>query len=82
MKHKSVQNGFFLGLVVLTTLAFVGLLQDFLQPLFWAAVLAVLFHSMQRWWTRRLGGRTSWAADSPSIRGMELVPITGRIRAG
>ena len=40
----SIQDWFFLGLVILVTLAFFGLLADFFQPIFWAATLAVIFH--------------------------------------
>ena len=62
MQLRSIQNSFFLVLLVLVTLAFLGLIQDFFQPVFWAAVLAVLFYPVQRWWLRRLEGRSSIAA--------------------
>ena len=62
MQLRSIQNSFFLVLLVLVTLAFLGLIQDFFQPVFWAAVLAVLFYPVQRWWLRRLDGRSSVAA--------------------
>ena len=39
----SLQNASFIGLLTLVTLAFFGLLADFVQPIFWAATLAVLF---------------------------------------
>lgn len=41
-----LQNAFFLGLLMLVTVAFVGLLSDFLLPIFWAATFAVLFHPL------------------------------------
>ncbi|MDP6436557.1 MAG: AI-2E family transporter [Gammaproteobacteria bacterium] len=40
----NLQNASFIGLLALVTLAFLGLLADFVQPIFWAATLAVLFH--------------------------------------
>ena len=42
VSFKSIQTGFFLGLLILTTLTFLGLLKDFMLPVFWAAVLAIL----------------------------------------
>jgi predicted PurR-regulated permease PerM len=40
----NLQNASFIVLLSLVTLAFFGLLAEFLQPVFWAATLAVLFH--------------------------------------
>ncbi|MEM8599702.1 MAG: AI-2E family transporter, partial [Bacteroidota bacterium] len=58
----SIQHGAFLTLLVLVTLAFLGLLVGFLQPIFWAAVLAVLFYPFQWRLTRALRGRSGIAA--------------------
>jgi len=44
----TLQNAAFIGLLTLVTLAFIGLLADFAQPIFWAATLAVLFHPAYR----------------------------------
>ena len=41
----TLQNAAFIGLLTAVTLAFFGLLADFVQPIFWAATLAVLFNS-------------------------------------
>lgn len=62
MTNRSIQNGAFLLVVAITTLAFFGLIEEFIQPLLWAAVFAVLFHPMQRYWKERFGGRSSVAA--------------------
>ncbi|MEM9666953.1 MAG: AI-2E family transporter [Bacteroidota bacterium] len=59
---KRIEHAFFLTLLVITTLAFGGLVQSFLQPLFWAAVLATLFHGVQQRYLDRLGGRANLAA--------------------
>jgi predicted PurR-regulated permease PerM len=40
----NLQNVSFIALLAAVSLAFVGLLSDFLQPIFWAATLAVLFY--------------------------------------
>ncbi|MBS93993.1 MAG: AI-2E family transporter [Chromatiales bacterium] len=58
----NLQNASFIGLLALVTFAFFGLLADFVQPIFWAATLTVLFHPA---YTRFLGivkGRKSPAA--------------------
>ncbi|ARA94177.1 hypothetical protein AWN76_014120 [Rhodothermaceae bacterium RA] len=60
--HRTIQHVFFFILLALTTLAFFGLIRDFLQPLFWAAVLATLFHGLQVRYERWVGGRPSLAA--------------------
>ncbi|MGF1615207.1 MAG: AI-2E family transporter [Gammaproteobacteria bacterium] len=41
-----LQNAFFIGLLILVTLGFVGLLHELLLPIFWAATFAVLFHPL------------------------------------
>ena len=40
----NLQKVSFIALLTAVSLAFLGLLADFLQPVFWAATLAVLFH--------------------------------------
>ena len=58
----AVQRNVFIILVVLVTLAFLGLIHQFLQPLFWAAVLSILFHRFKRRCLRFTKGRRSPAA--------------------
>jgi predicted PurR-regulated permease PerM len=62
MQRTTLQYIFFLTLVVLVTLAFVGVIQDFLLPLFWATMLAIVFYPVCRWMQSRLGIRASVAA--------------------
>ena len=57
-----LQYSFFVGLVVVVTLAFLGLLSDFAQPIFWAATFGAVFHPLQNYLERRLSGRNSLAA--------------------
>ncbi len=40
----NIEKMSFLGLLTLVTLAFFALLADFVEPVFWAATLAVIFH--------------------------------------
>jgi predicted PurR-regulated permease PerM len=58
----NLQTSSFIGLLVLVTLAFVGLLADFLQPIFWAAALAVIFHPVHMFISRLVSHRKNWAA--------------------
>src|SRR4029450_5705682 len=62
MRRPTVQYISFLMLVLLVTLAFVGLIQDFLLPLFWATTLAIVFYPVCQWLQSRLGTRASVAA--------------------
>ena len=40
----NLQNVSFIALLTVVSLVFLGLMADFLQPIFWAATLAVIFH--------------------------------------
>jgi predicted PurR-regulated permease PerM len=62
MQSPSVQYAFFVALLLLVTLAFVGIIQDFLLPLFWAATLAIVFHPVYQRWQSLLGNRASVSA--------------------
>lgn len=64
MNDRSLQNAFFLSLLLLTTAVFFGLIWDLLQPIFWAVVLATIFHPLDQWCERRLGGRANLASGS------------------
>jgi predicted PurR-regulated permease PerM len=62
MPNTTIQQAFFLTLLLLVSLAFVGLIQDFLLPLFWAATLAIVFYPVHQWLRSCLGNRASLAA--------------------
>jgi predicted PurR-regulated permease PerM len=62
MRNRTLQYAFLVGLVLLVTLVFVGIIQDFLLPLFWAAILATVFHPVYQWLRSLLGNRPSIAA--------------------
>ena len=42
MREQSLQRAFFLGLLLLVTVAFLWLIRPFFKPVFWAVVLATL----------------------------------------
>lgn len=56
------RHPFFLGLLVLTSVAFGALLLGFWQPVFWAIVLGVLFVPVRRRIEQKIPGRPSLAA--------------------
>jgi predicted PurR-regulated permease PerM len=63
MRIRTVENVSFLALVLLVTVAFVLLVWGFMQPIFWAAVLGILFAPTYRRLHARLGGRGSLASS-------------------
>jgi len=62
LRISNVQHAAFFVLVALATLAFFGLIHEFTQPLFWAAILGVLFNRIQRGYLKLTRGRNSSAA--------------------
>ncbi len=62
MRPITVRNIFFFTLLALTTLLFFDMIRDFLLPVFWAVVLAVLFRPLQERWLRVMKERKSLAS--------------------
>lgn len=62
MRTSTIQHASFIAILVIVTLTFLGMIRDFYQPIFWAAVLAVLFYRLQIRFRRWLRGRSSVAA--------------------
>ncbi len=58
----SVETGFFFGLLVVLTVLMLLVLSGFFQPIFWAAIMGVLFQPVQDWFEAKLRGRVSLAA--------------------
>ena len=56
------RHPFFIGLLVVATIAFGTLLLAFWQPIFWATVVGILFLPVQEWMEARLHGRASLAS--------------------
>lgn len=67
MSERSLQNAFFLILLLLTTAAFFGLIRDLLQPIFWASVLATIFYPLYEYVHRKLGTRCSLASAATIV---------------
>jgi len=57
-----IEMGFFLGLIVVLTVLLFLVLSGFFQPIFWAALMGVLFQPVQNWFEAKLKGRRSFAA--------------------
>jgi len=62
MEQRTIQQAWFLLVLGIITLAFLWLTLDFIQPVFWAAVLAIIFHPLQRRAESLFGARKSVAA--------------------
>lgn len=62
MQFKTVQNAFFFVLLAFTTIAFLWLIQAFLQPIFWATVLSIVFYPIHRRWLHLFKERASLAS--------------------
>src|SRR5690606_38791374 len=68
----------FLILLALVTIAFFWILLPFYGAVFWAVILAIIFHPMHRALLRRLGGRRNLAAFLSLIACIVLaiIPMT------
>ena len=67
MEYRRIQQVWFLILLGAVTVAFLWLTLDFIQPVFWAAVLAVIFNPLQRQLENLFGGRRTQAALAGTI---------------
>jgi len=76
---KNTPHLFFLLIVFLVTAAFFGVIKDYLLAVFWAAVLAILFHSTYRYIGIKLRGRKNIAATLTLsvILLLVVIPLTG-----
>ncbi len=63
MENYYVRHGLFLTLVIMVTIAFIGLIGAFLLACFWAGVLALIFRNTYRRIRIRLRGRSNLAAS-------------------
>lgn len=67
MPLRNLESRSFLVVVLLVTMAFVWVVADLLMPVFWAAVLAVLFQPLNRWYVSAVRGRPSLAAVMTTV---------------
>ncbi|MGI9324632.1 MAG: AI-2E family transporter [Pseudomonadales bacterium] len=59
---SSIEHIFFFGLLALATLAFFGVINAFIVPLFWATALAILFEPLNDRMAAAIGGRGGFAS--------------------
>lgn len=72
---ERLEQSTFLILLALVTAAFVVLLRPFFAPLLWACIIAVLFHPVQVWLTKRWGERPNVTALTTLLACVVLVVI-------
>jgi len=58
----NLQQAFFISLLTAVSLAFIWLISGYAMPIFWAAILAIVFHSVQKWSRGVCGDRNSLAS--------------------
>jgi len=62
VKDATLERAFFVGLLVVVTLAFIWLVRGFLQPIFWAVALGIVFYPVHTLIEQRVTKRPSLAA--------------------
>ncbi len=62
MKFGRFQQYLFIGLLAVVSVWFFWLIEPFLQPIFWAVVLATLFYPLQKFWEKAMHGLVSVSA--------------------
>ncbi len=77
LSGMKVDRAFFFLLLIAVTLAFYGLIADFIKPIFWAMVLALLFQPLQRYMLRVIPDRSSLDAliTVTTIVFLVLIPV-------
>ncbi|NQV93476.1 AI-2E family transporter [Candidatus Kaiserbacteria bacterium] len=58
-RFLTIQNILFFGLLAFGTVAFIWLIQDFIMPIFWAVVLAIVFNPVQNKWLAIIKNKTA-----------------------
>ncbi len=81
MNDANVERAFFVGLLIVVTLAFLWLIRGFLQPIFWAIALGIVVYPLHGRLVARLRGRASLAA-AVSIVAVVVVVILPLIGIG
>ena len=79
----TVQRAFFAALLILVTIAFLWLIRQFLQPVFWAVALGIIVYPLHSQLERRLAPRRSLAATLSMLIVVMVVilPLAGLITA-
>jgi predicted PurR-regulated permease PerM len=61
-ENNNIERGFFIGLLLVVTVAFFWLIRSFMQPIFWAVAIAIVVYPLHADLVRRIGKRQSLAA--------------------
>jgi predicted PurR-regulated permease PerM len=79
MRIRTLENASFLGLVILVTIAFLLVIGVFLEPVFWAIVLVILFKPVHERVVDAFGGRRSLASvvSLLAVTLLVIVPLIG-----
>ena len=83
MTDANVQRAFFLALLILITGAFLWLIRGFMQPIFWAVALAIVFYPGHAMISERLPQRPALAATLSVfiVLFVVVLPLIGIIAA-
>lgn len=83
MNNQVAQRIFFGVLLLAVTAAFVWLIRGFLQPIFWAVAIGIVFFPMHEWVVRKLKGRRAIAAGISVVLIVIIVvlPLTAIVTA-
>lgn len=78
LPKKAIEQLFFLALLLLVTLAFYDLIDDFFKAIFWAAVLALMFRPMHQQLVKAMPNRTALNALLTTIAVVVavLIPVS------
>ena len=75
MNENSAQRIFFGVLLIAVTAAFIWLIRGFVQPIFWAVALGIVFFPLHQMLEKRLNGRRSLAATLSTIAILLIVVL-------
>ncbi len=79
--NENIQRTFFLVLLVLVTISFLWLIRGFMQPIFWAVALAIVFFPAHQLLEKQLPGRPNTAA-AISVAGVLCAVVLPMIGIG
>jgi len=67
VKFSTMRSIMFFGLIGILTIGMLYLFQPFFYPIFWAAVIAIIFNPMYRWFSKHI--------KSPNMSATLMIPI-------
>ena len=79
MNNDNLQRAFFVALLIAVTIAFVWLIRGFIQPIFWAIALGIVFYPAHKRIAEKLSGKPTLAASVSVVLVLIVVvlPIVG-----